>query len=167
MSKYEEVCNAFAESFKRQNESINDCCQFGTFIFDEMGRYFEWPRNLISFSRDQILIDEKSSCRDVAILGNDGYTNFIVIFKVQRPDNPNHYCQILISTKIKRFEENFSVKIGYIEKTFFFSEDDSEAREDLYEYILKRLKRHFATPFLNWDVPRLLDEMVNEDELEE
>jgi hypothetical protein len=168
MSKYEEVCKAFAESFECQNEHFNDCCEFATFVFDKMREYFEWPRELMMFVNEKSLKKGMGYFRcssDVAIPGKDGYLNFRFGFIFQRLNNPNSRYQVIIPTKIRKFEESFFIKLGDQGKEFFFNKNDTVERQKFFEDTLERLKRHFDTPFLDWNVPSFLGD--NENDMED
>lgn len=165
MSTYQELCDAFTESYKRQNEYSNDCCDFANFVFKKMAEHSEWPQDRITFSRDkQPEVCSPTCNRTVASLRKDGYLCFDVCLEIRRNDNPAHRYKITIPTTVKKFGESFFVKIEDMEDEFLLNENDTDELQKFFEFIFGTIKRHFSTPFLDWDVPGLLREIDPEDE---
>jgi hypothetical protein len=154
MSKYEEICEAYTESYKRSYEHVNACCNFATFVFKRMSEYGGWPQCKIMFFRDESLEISQPICNShVAYLKNDGFIYFVVCFYLKNNDNPNLQYRVIAPTKVKKFETKFFIEIPDIEAKYLLGENDTDELEKFFEYTFEKMTRHFDTPHLDWNVP--------------
>jgi hypothetical protein len=161
MSKYEELCRAYAESVERQGKYINECCEFATFLANGIAQHFELPRAQIGFVTDRCPDRVWQDCNSVvAQLKTDGYLYFEEeITFYDNPTRPERKFIFTLRKNLKKLQDSFLLEIiGYNER-FMLTRGDEEGLKLFYESLFKKMKAYFDTPFLDFTVKNFLEEL--------
>lgn len=130
MSKFEELCQAYAASKKADRESRQACLEFSEIFIKQMSDYFE-----CSIDRQKPWFDEKGFLYiDLAI---DVFEN---------PANPETGDRetVKISLSLEKVIDNFIVTVWPLGHDFKILIDESKHFEETFEYIFDYIKSGYT-----------------------
>jgi hypothetical protein len=132
MSKFEELCKAYAASRQAYRESCQACLDFSELFIKQMSDYFECS---IDLDQQQSKFDE------------DGVLHFDALINVcEHPENPeNGACEtVKISLSVSKVIDNFIVTVWPWGHEFKILIDEPRHFKEVFDYIFDTLKSAYT-----------------------
>jgi len=126
MSKYLELCEAYANALSRTRETQQKCIKFADTFFKQMSDYFSYSFKLerTSFDRDNKMRIETS------------------IILSEFPDNPEAGSQerIILNFSLKKILDNYILTLDSWSEEHKLFEDEFDKFEEVYEFIFEKIR---------------------------
>ncbi|GET39153.1 hypothetical protein [Microseira wollei] len=136
MSKFEELCKAYAAARKQSIEYKHSCQDFADFLVHRMSLYFECP-----IETGEMHVDE------------DGYLLFeIAMTLYENPQEPNNSAQekVSFSLSIRKKRNTFVVSVYPYGNNFTIPRDDLNKLDEIYEFINKTIADIYEEKLKLW-----------------
>ncbi len=143
MSKFEELCKAYATSINNFSKYRDDCKEFASNLREGMSAYFQCPIEFTSLLEEQT--QPLHTLTGLMYLGDDTFWHIgikITLYKEPKGGLPQDTA--LLSILIKKIDDDyFIVKLGNIKQKFTIHNDKEDEFIDFYEFIFEQIKRHY------------------------
>lgn len=143
MTKFEELCESFANARKRYFNYENECMDFGIKMVDGLKEYLQCPPEQVNYYPPDKESDPNISynIHGATILGEDGFWHVGIGIGLYEAPNVRPQENVRSVLLIRKDNSHFVVKYGR-ESTekFKICEDDKEDLEKFYDHVFEEVK---------------------------
>jgi hypothetical protein len=136
MSKFEELCKAYAAARKQSIEYKHSCQDFADFVVHRMSLYFECP-----IETGEMHVDE------------DGYLFLQIAMRLyENPQEPDNSAQeeVKFSLSIRKKRDTFVVSVYPNGNNFTIPRDDLNKLDEIYEFIATTIMELYEDKLKLW-----------------
>jgi hypothetical protein len=134
ISKYEELCQVYAQARQASVQSIEVCQGFAEIFVAQMGLYFQCSIEIPSYS-----FDEQGSMHF--------YPALTLYADPLNPDEQQSEL-VVISIALEKYEDFFGVTLFPWEDSFQIIENNLETFKPVYNYIFEKMKESYANSMI-------------------
>ncbi|MGF1488626.1 MAG: hypothetical protein ACFBSE_16195 [Prochloraceae cyanobacterium] len=131
MSKYLELCQAYANALSRTRENRQKCVDFSNTFLKQMSNYFSYSFEIetTSFERDNTINIE---------------TSMILYEFPDRPDTGSKE-KVILNFSIKKILDNYILTLDAWDEQYKLFENESDEFEEVYEFIYEKIREAYLT----------------------
>lgn len=144
MSKFEELCRAYAVARKNYFDYRDTCCKFAHTLVSGMIDYFKCPKEQIKFIPLKGEVEPNSSYTVMGAihLDDDTFWHLGVMLTLYEAPNVFPHQPVLLQLLIKKVDDYFIVKLGTKRQEFTIHEDKPDEFNPFYEFIFVLIKEN-------------------------
>jgi hypothetical protein len=143
MTRFEELCQSFANARKRYFNYENECMDFGEKMVDGLVEYLECPPEQVNYYPPDKESDPNVSynIHGASMLGEDGFWHVGIGIGIYEAPNVRPQENVRSTLLIKKENGCFTVKYGKESSDEFrICEDDEEDLEKFYGHVFEEVK---------------------------
>ncbi len=143
MTRFEELCESFANARKRYFNYENECMDFGVKMVDGLVEYLECPPEQVNYYPPDKESDPNVSynIHGASMLGEDGFWHVGIGIGIYEAPNVRPQENVRSTLLIKKENGCFTVKYGKESSDEFrICEDDEEDLEKFYGHVFEEVK---------------------------
>jgi len=134
ISRYEELCQIYAQARQASVQSIEVCQRFAEIFIAQMKLYFQCPIEISSYS-----FDEQGSMHF--------YPAITLYSDLLHPDEKQSEL-VVISVSVEKHEDCFGVTLFPWEECFQLIENKTETFIPVYDYIFEKIKESYQNSMI-------------------
>jgi len=134
ISKYEELCQVYAQARQASVQSIEVCQGFAEIFIAKMGLYFQCSIEIPSYS-----FDEQGSMHF--------YPTLTLYADPRNPDEQQSEL-VIVSIALEKYEDCFGLTLFPWEDSFQVIENDPQTFTPVYDYIFEKVKESYANSMI-------------------
>jgi hypothetical protein len=145
MSKFKELCHFYSVSRKNYFDYWRECADFATDLIERMKKYFDMPDSNLSFVplRDKPEYGKTYSAKESMHLEQDTFWYMGLVLTLCGEIEKQPEETLVLPLLIKRFEGNYTVKLGQEGEAFEMKKDDTENNHAFYDYVYDQIKNTY------------------------
>ncbi len=143
MTRFERLCESFANARKRYFHYETECMEFGEKMVDGLVHYLECPPEQVNYYPP----DQKSdpnvryNIHGATILGDDGFWQIGIGIGLYEAPNVRPQENVRSTLLIKKDDSHFVVKYGReSHEEYRIAKDDGEALDEFYDHVYHEIK---------------------------
>jgi hypothetical protein len=143
MTKFEELCAAYAQSQGKKSKYCEDCHQLARQIAAGLMKYLEAPKDCVSFQKSE----DQGAFLGLMHAGDDGSWNVTIRLVVYESPSISPKATNLLPLRIKKqnlASTQFTVALGAAGPEFVVGSDSPDSFEQLYEAIHQVILRGYT-----------------------
>ena len=145
MSKFEDLCRAYATSRKNYFDYRDACLKFGTNLVNGMIDYFKCPREQVKFIplKEDIKPNTMYSLLGAMDLDDDTFWHFGLGLTLYEAPNVFPQETALLPLLVKKVDDSFIVKFGTHGEEFKIHKDKPDEQTAFYEFVFRQIKESY------------------------
>jgi hypothetical protein len=143
MTRFEELCESYANARKGFFDYENECMEFGTKMVEGLREYLECPPEQVNYYPPDKESDPNVTynIHGATILGEDGFWNVGIGIGIYEAPNVRPQENVRSTLLIKKNDSHFVVKYGKESKEEFrIYEDKEKDLKEFYDHIFEEIK---------------------------
>ena len=148
MSRYEDLCAAFARARRDYLDYVRDSSEFATVLVDGLISYLEVPPIEVRYIplTEEAKPNKNYTLFEAMHLADEGFWKVGIVLLVYENPDPNiisPHETVLLPLLMKKVEEHFVVKLGSEGEEFNIHRDKPEEFEAFYEHVFHKIKESY------------------------
>lgn len=130
MSKFEELCQAYANARKQYQESKDACLDFSKIFVEQMSNYFQCPIN-----QENLTFYEDASLH---------FQISITLYENPQTPDTSEYETVVLSLSVEKVIDNYIVTVYPWGQDFKLFWNEFNKFEEVYDYLFERINNSYS-----------------------